>query len=179
MRESAQAALTYIRSRCKELGLKPDFYEDLDLHLHVPSGAIPKDGPSAGVTICCAMVSALTGTPLIENLAMTGEITLTGKVLAIGGLKEKTLAALRSGMTTILVPEQNKKDISEIPKKIRRRLEIKTVDHADEVIAQAFAKPPKKAKPVRKTTKAAAAKKAGSTKKTGTAKKTGSAKKAE
>ena len=164
MRESAQAALSYIRSRYDVFGLKADFYEDLDIHLHVPSGAIPKDGPSAGVTICSAMVSALTGNPLLENLAMTGEITLTGKVLAIGGLKEKTLAALRTGMKTILVPEQNKKDISEIPKKVRRRLEIKTMDHMDQVIKLAFAKAPKKPKRVRKTAKPAAQKTAGAKK---------------
>ncbi len=170
MRESAQAALSYIRSRYDVFGLKADFYEDLDIHLHVPSGAIPKDGPSAGVTICSAMVSALTGAPLIENLAMTGEITLTGKVLAIGGLKEKTLAALRSGMKLILVPEQNKKDISEIPPKVRRRLTVRTVNHMDDVIKLAFTKAPKKPKRTRRTAKGAA-------KKTGSAKKSSPAKK--
>jgi ATP-dependent Lon protease len=151
MSESAQAALSYIRSRSAAFGLKHNFYEDLDIHLHVPSGAIPKDGPSAGITICAAMISALTGAGPKKDLAMTGEITLTGKVLAIGGLKEKSLAALRAGMKTILVPEQNKKDISEIPQKVRRKLEIIPVNHMDEVVKLVFEKPPKKPKPARKT----------------------------
>ena len=167
MRESAQAALSYVRSRAKEMGFKTDFYEDLDLHMHVPSGAIPKDGPSAGVTICTAMVSALSGIPVSEDVAMTGEITLTGKVLPIGGLKEKSLAAVRLGLKTLLVPEKNKKDVSEIPAKVRRRLKIKLVNHMDQVLEAALTKSPwakdapkKKKSPKKKTdSKKAGAKK--------------------
>ncbi len=168
MRESAQAALSYVRSRAKEMGLKADFYEDLDLHMHVPSGAIPKDGPSAGVTICSAMVSALSGISVREDVAMTGEITLTGKVLPIGGLKEKSLAAVRLGLKTLLVPEKNKKDVSEIPPKVRRQLKIKLVHHMDQVLEAALTKSPwtkdapKKKKPNKKqkpATKKAATKK--------------------
>jgi ATP-dependent Lon protease len=142
MRESAQAALSYVRSRAKEMGLKRDFYEDLDLHMHVPSGAIPKDGPSAGVTICTAMVSALSGIAVREDVAMTGEITLTGKVLPIGGLKEKSLAALRLGLKTLLAPEKNKKDVAEIPAKVRRQLKIRLVNHMDQVLEAALAQNP-------------------------------------
>ncbi|MCA1989199.1 MAG: endopeptidase La [Desulfarculus sp.] len=143
MKESVQAALTYARSRAKEFGLKRGFYEDLDLHLHVPSGAIPKDGPSAGITICTAIVSALTGVPVREEVAMTGEVTLTGKVLPIGGLKEKSLAALRAGIKTILVPEKNQKEVSEIPAKVRRALKIVFVSHMDQVLELALTGPPR------------------------------------
>lgn len=150
MRESAQAALSYLRSRARDIGLKPDFYEDLDLHMHVPSGAIPKDGPSAGVTICTAMVSALSGIPVREDVAMTGEITLTGKVLPIGGLKEKSLAALRLGLKTLLAPEKNKKDVSEIPAKVRRQLKIKLVNHMDQVLEAALTESPWRKAPAKK-----------------------------
>ncbi len=143
MKESVQAALTYARSRAKEFGLKRGFYEDLDLHLHVPSGAIPKDGPSAGITICTAIISALTGVPVREEVAMTGEVTLTGKVLPIGGLKEKSLAALRAGIKTILVPEKNQKEVSEIPAKVRRALKIIFVSHMDQVLELALTGPPR------------------------------------
>jgi ATP-dependent Lon protease len=143
MKESAQAALSYARGRAKELGLKPDFYEDLDLHLHVPSGAIPKDGPSAGITICSAIVSALTNVPVREGLAMTGEVTLTGKVLSVGGIKEKALAALRAGIREIVVPAKNKKDASEIPAKARRRLTVHFVEHVDQVLKLALVGAPK------------------------------------
>jgi len=158
MRESAQAALTYLRSRADQLGLKPDFYENLDLHLHVPSGAIPKDGPSAGVTICAAMTSAVTGIPLREEVAMTGELTLTGKVLPIGGLREKTLAALRSGIKTVLVPAKNHKDLAEIPAKVRRGLRIVPVEHMDQVLELAMVRLPKKKTAQKSTAKKAAAK---------------------
>jgi ATP-dependent Lon protease len=142
MRESAQAALSYLRSRARDLGLKPDFYETVDLHLHVPSGAIPKDGPSAGVTICTAMASALTGIAVREDVAMTGEITLTGKVLPIGGLKEKTLAALRAGIPTVLVPAKNTKDLVELPPRVRRNLKLVPVEHMDQILEAALVKKP-------------------------------------
>ncbi len=163
MKESVQAALSFARSRAKQFGLKADFFDDLDLHLHVPSGAIPKDGPSAGITITTAMVSAFTGVPVKEDVAMTGEVTLTGKVLPIGGLKEKALAALRAGIKTILVPAKNQKEISEIPPKVRRKLDIRFVSHVDEVLEVALTgKPKKKRAPAKKAkAKASAAKKAG------------------
>ncbi len=142
MRESAQAALSYARSRAAELGLKKGFYEDLDLHVHVPSGAIPKDGPSAGITLATAIISALTGVPVKEEVAMTGEVTLTGKVLPIGGLKEKSLAALRAGMALMLVPEKNHKDIKELPQKVKRKIKIVSVKHMDEVLPLVLAKWP-------------------------------------
>ena len=168
MKESVQAALSYARSRAAEFGLSRDFYEELDLHLHVPSGAIPKDGPSAGVTICTAIVSALTGIPVREDVAMTGEITLTGKVLPVGGLKEKTLAALRARLSQVLVPEKNKKDLSEIPKKVRRRLKLLPMSHMDQILDLALVEKPwkkmaaakGKAKPKPKAGKAAPARKA-------------------
>jgi ATP-dependent Lon protease len=134
MRESAQAALSYARGRAKVLGLKKGFYEDLDLHVHVPSGAIPKDGPSAGVTLATAIISALTGVAVKDDVALTGEVTLTGKVLPVGGLKEKALAALRSGLATMLVPEKNKKELSEIPAKVRRKMKIIPVGHMDQLL---------------------------------------------
>ena len=177
MRESAQAALSYIRSRADIFGLKSDFYEDLDLHLHVPSGAIPKDGPSAGITICAAMISALTGVGPNKDVAMTGEITLTGKVLAIGGLKEKTLAALRAGMQTVLVPLQNKKDLSEVPQKVRRKLKLLPVNHMDEVLDLVFDKPPKKPRRMRKTGAKKTTSKKSAASKTGTKKSSGGNKK--
>jgi ATP-dependent Lon protease len=153
MKESVQAALSFARSRAKQYGLKPDFFDDLDLHLHVPSGAIPKDGPSAGITITTAMVSAFTGVPVKEDVAMTGEVTLTGKVLPIGGLKEKALAALRAGIKTILVPAKNQKEISEIPPKVRRKLDIRFVSHVDEVLEFALTGKPKKPRPPAKKAK--------------------------
>jgi ATP-dependent Lon protease len=134
MKESAQAGLSYARSRAKQLGLAPDFYEKLDVHIHVPAGAIPKDGPSAGVTMATALISSLCGRAASRDLAMTGEITLRGHVLPVGGLKEKSLAALRANIHTILIPAQNRKDISEIPKNIRRRLRFKPVNHMDEIL---------------------------------------------
>ncbi|MCF8032238.1 MAG: endopeptidase La [Desulfarculaceae bacterium] len=151
MRESAQAALSYARGRAAELGLKKGWYDDMDLHVHVPSGAIPKDGPSAGVTLATAIISSLTGVPVREDVAMTGEVTLTGKVLPIGGLKEKALAAQRSGLERILVPEKNQKEMSEIPAKVRRKLKIIPVGHMDQLLPLVLAKWPL-AKPAKKKT---------------------------
>ncbi|MBF0550191.1 MAG: endopeptidase La [Deltaproteobacteria bacterium] len=140
MKESAQAALSYARSRAHTLDLKPDFYENLDLHIHVPAGAIPKDGPSAGVTMATALISALTKIPCDKDLAMTGEITLRGKVLPIGGLKEKSLAALRAGIKTVLVPDKNSKDLSEIPQYIRRQIKFIPVNNMDQILELALVK---------------------------------------
>lgn len=134
MKESAQAALSYIRSKSKELNIDPKFYTKNDIHIHVPSGAIPKDGPSAGVTIAIAMISALTKKPVSKDYAMTGEITLRGKILPVGGIKEKALAALRKGIKNILLPEKNIKDLEEIPKDLRKKINFIPVSHLDEVI---------------------------------------------
>jgi ATP-dependent Lon protease len=139
MQESANAALSYVRSRAKQLGLKRDFYSKVDIHIHVPEGATPKDGPSAGITIATAIASALTRVPIRSNVAMTGEITLRGRVLPIGGLKEKMIAALRGGVDTILIPKENEKDLVEIPANVKRNLTIVRVDHMDEVLAAALA----------------------------------------
>ena len=134
MKESAQAGFTYIRSRAKNLGLAENFYETEDLHIHVPEGAVPKDGPSAGITMVTAMVSALTRRPIKAKLAMTGELTLSGRVIPIGGLKEKVLAAYRYGIKTIIIPYRNQQDIEEIPEEIRSQLEFIPVKHMDEVL---------------------------------------------
>ncbi len=138
MQESAQAAMTYIRSRATAMGLKKDFYQGLDIHLHVPEGAIPKDGPSAGITMATAIASALLRIPVRKDIAMTGEITLRGKVLPIGGLKEKILAAHRGGITKIIIPHENERDLKEIPEQILKDLEIVLVESADEVLKTAL-----------------------------------------
>ncbi|MFL5426860.1 MAG: endopeptidase La [Myxococcales bacterium] len=138
MQESAQAAMSYVRSRAERFGLDKKFLEHVDIHIHVAEGAVPKDGPSAGVTMATAMVSALTKVPVKKDIAMTGEITLRGRILPIGGLKEKALAAHRGGTKTILIPKDNAKDVREIPMKIRRELKIIPVEHVDEVIRQAL-----------------------------------------
>jgi ATP-dependent Lon protease len=138
MQESAQAAITYLRSRAGELGLAPDFHKNNDLHVHVPEGAIPKDGPSAGITIATAMASALLRIPVHHHVAMTGEITLRGKVLPIGGLKEKLLAAHRAGLTTIIIPKENEKDLVEIPADILESFQINLVETMDDVLQLAL-----------------------------------------
>jgi ATP-dependent Lon protease len=150
MKESAQAALSYARSRADTLGLVENFYERSDIHVHVPAGAIPKDGPSAGITMATALVSCLTRIPVRRDVAMTGEITLQGRVLPIGGLKEKSLAALRAKINTVVVPAKNRKDLEEIPTHIRRELSYVFVETMDEVLDIALVKT-KKINPQRKT----------------------------
>jgi ATP-dependent Lon protease len=138
MQESAKAALSYIRSRWRELQLERDFYQKVDIHIHVPEGAIPKDGPSAGITMATALASALTGREIDRNLAMTGEITLRGRVLPIGGLKEKLLAAKRARMNRVLIPEENRKNLEDVPDVILEALDVVPVAHMDQVIEQAL-----------------------------------------
>jgi ATP-dependent Lon protease len=142
MKESIQAAMTVVRSRSQILGVNPDFNENKDIHIHVPEGATPKDGPSAGVGMCTALVSALTGIPVKANVAMTGEITLRGEVLPIGGLKEKLLAAHRGGISKVLIPEENEKDLAEIPDNIKAKLEIIPVRWIDQVLEVALSHQP-------------------------------------
>ncbi len=144
MKESGHAAMSYFRSRAVRFGMRPKFYFGKDIHVHVPAGAIPKDGPSAGVTMATAIISALTAIPVRADVAMTGEITLRGRVLPIGGLREKSLAALRAGIHTVIAPEQNEKDLDEIPVHIRRRLDFKFVKHMDEVLRLALLEDPEK-----------------------------------
>jgi ATP-dependent Lon protease len=138
MQESARAAMSYVRSRAINLGLPKDFYQNVDVHVHVPEGAIPKDGPSAGITIATAITSALTRIPVNCDIAMTGEITLRGRVLPIGGLREKLLACLRGGIKTVLVPIENEKDLKEVPSRITSGLDIKVIEHVDEVLREAL-----------------------------------------
>jgi ATP-dependent Lon protease len=154
MKESAQAAITYVRSRAAKLGLPRNFHAKHDVHIHVPSGGIPKDGPSAGITIATALVSSLTGIPVRRDVAMTGEITLRGRVLPIGGLKEKALAALRAGINHVIAPARNGKDLEEIPRHEARQVHFTLVKTMDEVLSLALTRDPfqwekRKAKPRR------------------------------
>ena len=138
MQESAHAALCYVRSRAMRLGLAPDFYQKIDIHIHVPEGAIPKDGPSAGITMATSMVSALLKMPVNKEIAMTGEITLRGRVLPIGGLTEKLLAARRGNISHVLIPKENERDLREVPPRIRSSLQIDLVENVDEVLQAAL-----------------------------------------
>jgi ATP-dependent Lon protease len=142
MQESVSAALSYVRSRSISFGIKPTLFEKRDIHVHVPEGATPKDGPSAGVAMAVSLVSILTGIPVRRDVAMTGEITLRGRVLPIGGLKEKLLAALRAGIVTVFIPKDNEKDLADIPDNVKKHLQIIPVAHADDVIYQALATKP-------------------------------------
>ena len=142
MKESAHAALSYIRSRCAAFGIDPDFYKNKDIHIHFPEGAVPKDGPSAGITVTIALISALTGTPVRHDVAMTGEITLRGRVLPIGGLREKTMAAFRSGIHTVIIPEDNVSDLAEIDQTVRRNLHFVSTDQVDKILDVALLRQP-------------------------------------
>jgi ATP-dependent Lon protease len=141
MQESAHAAMSFVRSKAEQFGIARDFNRKLDVHIHVPEGAIPKDGPSAGITMCTALVSALTRMPVRRDVAMTGEITLRGKVLPIGGLKEKLLAAHRIGVTTVIIPRENEKDLADVPKNVLEGMQVQLVDHVDEVLKIALLPP--------------------------------------
>ncbi len=141
MTESIQAATSFVRSRATQFGIKPTLFQKRDIHVHVPEGATPKDGPSAGVGMVTSVVSVLTGNPVRRDVAMTGEITLRGRVLAIGGLKEKLLAALRGGVKTVLIPQENEKDLEDIPDNVKRGMEIIPVSHVDEVLSHALVNP--------------------------------------
>ncbi len=141
MKESISAANSYVRARAPKFGIKPTVFEKTDVHVHVPEGATPKDGPSAGGAMVTAIVSVLTGIPVRKEVAMTGEVTLRGRILAIGGLKEKLLAALRSGIKTVLIPQENEKDLADIPENVKSALKIIPVSTVDEVLHHALAGP--------------------------------------
>jgi ATP-dependent Lon protease len=141
MQESIQAAMSFVKARSPSYGVKPSIFSRKDIHVHLPEGAVPKDGPSAGVGMVVAMISTLTGIPVRRDVAMTGEVTLRGRVLPIGGLKEKLLAALRGGITTVLIPAENEKDLVEIPASVKEALKIIPVAHVDEVLAAALTQP--------------------------------------
>ena len=142
MQESGQAALTYVKSRAAQLGIDLEVFERMDIHVHMPEGAIPKDGPSAGITLATALISALTGRAVYKEVGMTGEITLRGRVLPVGGLREKVLAAHRTGLKVVLIPEKNMKDLVDVPKKVREDLRIIPLQHMDQVLDLAIAPDP-------------------------------------
>src|SRR5207249_3163701 len=142
MKESISAAASYVRSRAVDFGIEPPMFDKKDIHVHVPEGATPKDGPSAGVAMVTAIVSVMTGIPVRRDVAMTGEITLRGRVLPIGGLKEKLLAALRGGIKTVIIPEENAKDLAEIPDNVKSHLDIVPVSRMDEVLTHALTRKP-------------------------------------
>jgi ATP-dependent Lon protease len=138
MQESVQAALTWVRSGATKYGIDPDLFKTSDIHIHVPAGAIPKDGPSAGITMATAIVSLVRGVPVSDEVAMTGEITLTGQVLPIGGVREKTLAAQRAGIKRVIIPHENEPDLEELPKETRQELDFVLADTVDQVLEAAF-----------------------------------------
>ena len=140
MKESAQVALSYIRANAEKYHLSADFYKTTDIHVHFPAGAVPKDGPSAGITVCTAMISALTNTCVRSDIAMTGEISIRGRVMPIGGLKEKTMAALRHGVRTVIIPKDNERDLNDIDPTVRTALNFVTADHIDSVLDVALNK---------------------------------------
>ena len=140
MQESAKTGISYVRSTASKYKIQEDFYKEKDIHIHIPEGAVPKDGPSAGVTMCVAIISALTGTPVRKDVSMTGEITLRGNVLPVGGIKEKVLAAHRAGIKKVLLPFENEKDIEEIPEKVRKDLEIVLIKTVDDALKEALVK---------------------------------------
>jgi ATP-dependent Lon protease len=142
MKESISAANSYVRSRATKFGIEPPSFERTDVHIHVPDGATPKDGPSAGAAMATAIVSVLTGIPIRKDIAMTGEVTLRGRVTAIGGLKEKLLAALRSGVKTVLIPSDNEKDLADIPENVKNEMQIIPVSTMDEVLGHALTRAP-------------------------------------
>jgi ATP-dependent Lon protease len=148
MQESAQAALTYLKSRAHLLDIDPDIFDKLDIHIHLPEGGIPKDGPSGGITLCTALASAFTGRRVFRDVAMTGEITLRGRVLMVGGVREKVLAAHRAGEKVVMIPERNLKDLVDVPKRARTELKIVPVTHMDEVLGIAL-EPEPSVEPVR------------------------------
>ena len=160
MKESAQAALSYIRARADALGISPTLFEKHDIHIHVPAGAIPKDGPSAGITMATALISAITRVPTSKDIAMTGEITLRGRVLPIGGLKEKALAALRHNITKVIIPERNRKDLEDMPETIKNKMEFIFVNTVDDVLDIALVKKVMKKAPAAQAQKKAGPKKA-------------------
>jgi ATP-dependent Lon protease len=151
MQESAQAALSYLKTRAQILKIDPELFDSIDIHIHLPEGAIPKDGPSAGITICTALASAFTGRSVFKHVGMTGEITLRGRVLPVGGLREKVLSAHRSGLKTVIIPVRNEKDLIDLPKRARSDLKITLVDHMDQVLKVALAP---ESEPIKKTSRA-------------------------